>query len=55
MTPSPTGHTVDPSWVPDAPLSPPTSNGGLLDVFRRRYVLKLIERDGHGSCYDESE
>ena len=42
MSPSPTGHTVDPSWVPDAPLAPPSSNGGLLDVFRRRYVLKLL-------------
>jgi ABC-2 type transport system permease protein len=37
-----TGHTVDPAWVPDAPLSPPASKGGLLDVFRRRYLLKLL-------------
>ena len=28
--------------VVEAPLSPPSSNAGLLDVFRRRYVLKLL-------------
>jgi ABC-2 type transport system permease protein len=26
----------------DAPLAPPGSSGGLVDVFRRRYVLKLL-------------
>ena len=30
--------------VPDAPLSPPTAHGGLVDVFRRRYVLRLLVR-----------
>lgn len=42
MSSGPTGHVVDPAWVPDAPLSSPSSTGGLLDVFRRRYVLKLL-------------
>ena len=37
-----TSHTVDPARVPDAPLAPPSSTGGLLDVFRRRYVLRLL-------------
>jgi len=54
MTPPPTGHTVDPSWVPDAPLSPPTSNGGLLDVFRRRYVLKLLVKRELSARYQGS-
>jgi ABC-2 type transport system permease protein len=40
----PVEHTVDLSRVPDAPLAPPSSNGGLLDVFRRRYLLKLLVR-----------
>lgn len=40
----PTGHVVDPDRVPDAPLAPPSANGGLLDVFRRRYLLKLLVR-----------
>lgn len=49
-----TGHTVDPAWVPDAPLSPPSSNGGLLDVFRRRYVLKLLVRRELSARYQGS-
>jgi len=40
----PTGHVVDPAWVPDAPLAPPSPSGGLLDVFRRRYLLRLLVR-----------
>ena len=40
----PVEHAVDPAWVPDAPLAPPGSNGGLLDVFRRRYLLSLLVR-----------
>lgn len=43
-TDHPTGHTVDPGWVPDAPLESPSANGGLLDVFRRRYLLRLLVR-----------
>lgn len=38
----PVEHTVDPSRVPDMPLAAPSANGGLLDVFRRRYLLKLL-------------
>jgi ABC-2 type transport system permease protein len=37
-------HTVDPASVPDAPLAPPSANAGLLDVFRRRYLLRLLVR-----------
>jgi ABC-2 type transport system permease protein len=37
-------HTVDPAWVPDAPLVAPSANTGLLEVFRRRYVLRLLVR-----------
>jgi ABC-2 type transport system permease protein len=35
-------HVVDPTRVPDAPLAPPSANGGLTDVFRRRYLLRLL-------------
>jgi ABC-2 type transport system permease protein len=44
VTNIPVDHTVDPERVPDAPLVPPGANGGLVDVFRRRYVLKLLVR-----------
>jgi ABC-2 type transport system permease protein len=40
----PVPHTVDPSSVPDAPLTQPGANAGLLDVFRRRYLLRLLVR-----------
>ena len=33
---------TQPVAAASAPLSPPSSSGGLLDVFRRRYVLKLL-------------
>ncbi len=42
MTEHPTGHVVDPARVPDQPMRQPFSQGGLLDVFRRRYLLKLL-------------
>jgi len=35
-------HTVDPAAVPDAPLVPPFGGAGLHDVFRRRYLLRLL-------------
>ncbi len=38
----PVDHAVDPDRVPDAPLLSPAANGGLVDVFRRRYLLKLL-------------
>ncbi len=40
----PVEHVVDPSWVPDAPLTSPSAHGGLLEVFRRRYLLRLLVR-----------
>jgi ABC-2 type transport system permease protein len=42
VTLSPNGHVVDRDRVPDAALSPPFPQGGLLEVFRRRYLLKLL-------------
>jgi ABC-2 type transport system permease protein len=38
----PVEHAVDPTAVPDAPLVPPFGGGGLHDVFRRRYLLRLL-------------
>jgi len=38
----PVEHTVDPAWVPDAPLRSPFGQGGLHDVFKRRYLLRLL-------------
>jgi ABC-2 type transport system permease protein len=40
----PVEHHVDPDAVPDAPLVSPSANSGLLEVFRRRYVLRLLVR-----------
>ena len=37
-------RTVDPSSVPNAPLAPPSANAGLVDVFRRHYLLRLLVR-----------
>ncbi len=37
-----TEHVVDPARVPDAPLVAPYPTGGLAEVFRRRYLLKLL-------------
>jgi ABC-2 type transport system permease protein len=39
-----TTHVVDPGRVPDVPLAPPGDNGGLHNVFRQRYLLKLLVR-----------
>lgn len=44
MTKIPVEHSVDPAWVPDAPLRPSYGQGGLGDVFRRRYLLRLLVR-----------
>jgi ABC-2 type transport system permease protein len=40
----PVEHAVDPAWVPEAPLQPPAPSGGLVEVFRRRYLLRLLVR-----------
>jgi ABC-2 type transport system permease protein len=37
-----TARVVDPGDSSEEPLSPPAATGGLLDVFRRRYLLRLL-------------
>ncbi|MGH3331024.1 MAG: ABC transporter permease [Nocardioidaceae bacterium] len=39
-----TTKVVDPNRVPDAPLAPPGDIGGLHNVFRQRYLLRLLVR-----------
>lgn len=43
-----------PLHPPDADLAPPFSSGGLLEVFRRRYLLRLIVRKEVKSRYQGS-
>jgi ABC-2 type transport system permease protein len=38
----PVDHTVDHERVPDVPLADAAGNTGLLEVFRRHYVLRLL-------------
>ena len=38
----PVEHTVDPASVPQVPMRPSYDQGGLNDVFRRRYLLRLL-------------
>ncbi|CAN5230379.1 ABC transporter permease [soil metagenome] len=45
---------VDPQGTPEGPLAPPATNGGLLDVFRRRYVLKLLVKRELSARYQGS-
>ena len=40
--------------TPDAPLAPPAPSGGLLDVFKRRYVLKLLVKRELSARYQGS-
>ena len=40
--------------VPDGRLTPPSSSGGLLNVFRRRYVLKLLVKREISARYQGS-
>jgi ABC-2 type transport system permease protein len=42
VTRVPVEHTVDLERVPDAPLRPSYGQGGLGDVFKRRYLLRLL-------------
>ena len=44
MSSIPVSHEVGASRVIEAPLRAPSTNGGLLDVFRRRYLLRLLVR-----------
>lgn len=39
-----TTHVVDPDRVPDEPLVAPGDHGGLHNVFRQRYLLRLLVR-----------
>jgi ABC-2 type transport system permease protein len=43
-----------PLVAPDAPLISPAANGGLVDVFRRRYLLRLIVQKEVRSRYQGS-
>lgn len=42
------------TYVVDAPLAPPTATQGLLEVFRRRYLLKLLVRREINARYSGS-
>ena len=45
---------VRPVHPPDAELAPPFSNGGLVEVFRRRYLLRLLVQKEIRSRYQGS-
>jgi ABC-2 type transport system permease protein len=53
-------HTINRGGVQDSPeaalppLAPPSANAGLLDVFRRRYLLRLLVRKEIQSRYQGS-
>lgn len=49
-----TQHLVDPGRVPDAPLAAPGGAGGLLDVFRRHYLLRLLVKKELSARYQGS-
>jgi ABC-2 type transport system permease protein len=40
--------------VVEAPLAPPSANSGLLEVFRRRYLLSLLVRREISARYQGS-
>jgi ABC-2 type transport system permease protein len=46
--------TATPARVVDAPLASPAASSGLLEVFRRRYLLKLLVRREISSRYQGS-
>ncbi|MCW2798295.1 ABC transporter permease [Nocardioides sp.] len=46
--------TGAPQHHPDAPLAPPTASQGLLEVFRRRYLLRLLVRREISARYQGS-
>ena len=49
-----TDRLVDPSRVPDEPLAAPGDRGGLHNVFRERYLLKLLVRKELAARYQGS-
>jgi ABC-2 type transport system permease protein len=46
--------TAGAPYTPDAPLAPPAPTGGLIDVFKRRYVLKLLVKRELSARYQGS-
>ncbi|GAA4676209.1 ABC transporter permease [Nocardioides nanhaiensis] len=50
----PTRATTGTSYLVDAPLAPPSATQGLLEVFRRRYLLKLLVRREINARYSGS-
>ena len=52
--PAGAGDSSAPHRVVDAPLVPPTSGNGLLEVFRRRYLLRLLVRREVSARYQGS-
>ena len=48
------GQLLGRAMAPDVPLAPPSSRAGLLDVFRRRYLLRLLVRKGISARYSGS-
>lgn len=54
MTELPDTPSLVPPQNPDAVLRPPSAAGGLLDVFRRRYLLQLLVRREISARYQGS-
>ena len=49
-----TAASAGPADVPNAPLAPPAPSGGLIDVFRRHYVLRLLVKRELSARYQGS-
>lgn len=54
MTVQPDSPGLTPVTVPDAPLASPFASNGLVDVFRRRYLLRLLVQKEIQSRYQGS-
>jgi ABC-2 type transport system permease protein len=54
VTTHPDPVRITPLAPPEAELAPPFSNGGLIEVFRRRYLLKLLVQKEVRSRYQGS-
>ncbi len=50
----PVPHEVDAAWVPSAPLQSPYGSGGLHDVAKRMYLLKLLVQKEIQARYNAS-